>query len=192
MGTASQDPTPSAGSANAAPQDPQGTYPPGTYPGPAGYPQGGYAPADQQGYGAAPVDSNPQQGTYPQQQYLPQLAQPKQPGAVSALFDFSFQSFVTPRMVKTIYALAFVVLIGGWVLSIVAAASAGVMAGFFAVLLGWIPVVFGIALVRVGLEAVLALVKISERADSAEARAVQAQQAVEAEAAEADAGEATP
>jgi hypothetical protein len=95
---------------------------------------------------------------------------------LKAALDFSFDSYATPGLVKIIYILAVVLgaiwWIGGTIVMFVAAASTPEIAGYssgpsgsdfvpaiLSLLLGWIPVLLWLLLVRVLLEAAMALVR---------------------------------
>jgi hypothetical protein len=76
-------------------------HPPGGPGQPGGPPPGGYPPQGQFGYGqpqaAAPAQFHPP----------PQPTRPDAPkvGFFGSLFDFSFKSLVTPRVIKVLYGL---------------------------------------------------------------------------------------
>lgn len=187
-GTASAYPGSAPGNPYAA------AYPDGSAPGAAGYPSYGAAapevyPTAQSGYPAggfagsyppaptaAPVPGYPPAGAY-----VPQSPpQPAKPNFLKSLFDFSFSSYATPKLIKIIYVLAVVGAAGSWLLAIVYAVSldALVRTGFlvgFTFLFGWIPALLGLALTRAVLEGVLAIIRTSEHtaeiAESLKARA---------------------
>ncbi|MFV0450630.1 MAG: DUF4282 domain-containing protein [Propioniciclava sp.] len=188
--------------------DPQGAHPQGSYPGPAGYPQAAQPGMPQaesyaQQPGAAPGNPQggpPQPGGYPQGSYPPQghpqtgqpyAPQPKKdPGALGALFDFSFSGFVTPKIARVVYLGSFVVFGGAWVAAVLSSFAGPLIGGLESVgtlLFGWLPALLAIMLVRVGLDAVLAQVRLVERADEAAERAAEADRRAEAERAEKDA-----
>lgn len=83
-------------------------------------------------------------------------------GFFGALFDFSFNSFVTPKIVKFVYILA-TIAIGLFVLVFVTAsftesAGAGLVVLFLAPIVGLIYLAF----IRMGLEFGYALVRMSD------------------------------
>lgn len=124
----------------------------------------------QQPYGQQPYGQQP----YPQQPYGQQPAYggggPGGPGGraeakgfFGALFDFSFNHFVTPRIVKVVYVLALVVLVLAYVVFVIAGLAGetpGV--GVVFLLLGWIPFLLYLALIRMTLEFYYAIVRMSE------------------------------
>lgn len=87
---------------------------PGAYGPPQGaQPQGGYGPpqgaSPQGGYGPPPGAAPPMQGFSPQS--LASMQQ-KMPGFIGGLFDFSFTTFVTTKVVKVLYGLWLVGVVG--------------------------------------------------------------------------------
>ena len=84
-------------------------------------------------------------------------------GFFEALFDFSFTSFVTSKLVKLLYALAIVAAALGALVWIVAAFSASPVFGVLALLIG-APLFFVIGVIysRVLLEIVIVIFRISE------------------------------
>lgn len=171
------------------PQSPSGAHPP--YPGATPLSPGGSSPqypgAAPQGPGGAspayPVSSTPaypgsgipqypagggQQpppgGGYPAPPQGPMgsYGQDDGKGFFAALFDFSFNSFVTPKIVKFVYVLA-TIAIGLFVLIFVIAsfadsAGAGLVVLFLAPIVGLIYLAF----IRMGLEFCFALVRMSD------------------------------
>ncbi len=146
------------------PQPPSGAtpaYPGGAtpaYPGSAvpQYPGGsGQQPPPGAGYPAPP--SGPPQGP------MGSYGQQDGKGFFGALFDFSFNSFVTPKIVKFVYVLA-TIAIGLFVLVFVVASfasdspAAGVVVLFLAPIVGLIYLAF----IRMGLEFCYALVRMSD------------------------------
>ncbi|MGJ6980562.1 DUF4282 domain-containing protein [Aestuariimicrobium soli] len=141
---------------------------------------------NQQAWPAQPGQQPPpgQQPQQPQQQWQPGPGQHVAPprgesggvmGFLRSLFDLSFDRFVSPSIIKVLYALAIALVVLNWVgtfmLLFIAGASAGsysddgttmVVMGFLTLLLGWIPALFFIGLIRMGFEFMLALVRTSE------------------------------
>lgn len=103
-------------------------------------------------------------------------AVPREPGVFSVLFDFAFQSFVTPRLARFTFILAVITMVCGWVVAIIVflADPNGGAALLVTLLVGWIPILLGVAVIRIALESGLALVRLVEHADVAAARAVSA------------------
>lgn len=100
-----------------------------------------------------------------------------------AAFDFGFNRYATPGLVKIIYVLAVVIAavwwIGGTITTFVLGAAVsdlgrmttgsgggggGIVLGIVSLLLGWIPALLWVLLVRVVLEAAMALVRVAEDA----------------------------
>jgi hypothetical protein len=83
-------------------------------------------------------------------------------GFFKALFDFSFTTFITPKVVKFVYILATVLLVATWLIwsLLLLARSPGL--GVVALLLGAVAVILYLALVRMTLEFYLAIVRMSE------------------------------
>ncbi|HSN11008.1 MAG TPA: DUF4282 domain-containing protein [Propionibacteriaceae bacterium] len=80
-------------------------------------------------------------------------------GGLGDMFDFSFDTYVTPRLVRIIYAIA-VVLIGvGYLGYAILMLVLLPPLGLGILLLGWIPALLCLLSVRVGLEVTLATVR---------------------------------
>lgn len=128
---------------NPGPND-QGPSAPGQYPQQGGFgaPPGGYPPASQ-------AASRP--------------ASPKAPSFLSNLFDLTFTKFVTPIIVKVVYILVIVVVALWYLGAIIAGFSSWTpILGLLALLLGWIPALLAIAVSRLQLEYIVALIRTSE------------------------------
>lgn len=89
-------------------------------------------------------------------------------GLIKALFDFNFDTFITPKIVKIVYMVA-TALVGLAVLSMVFTAFRMMAEGGFAVFIGLLfllaaPVLglFYLAIVRMSLELYYALIRLSE------------------------------
>jgi hypothetical protein len=122
-----------------------GSYPPPPPPGPpAGY--GGY-PGGPGGPGG-PVGPGPQG---------------EAKGFFGALFDFSFDSFATPAVVKVLYIIGMVLLGLAYVIAVIAGfAVQGAGAGLLILVIGAIGVLFYLTLFRITLEFYYAIVRMSE------------------------------
>lgn len=84
-------------------------------------------------------------------------------GFFGALFDFSFTHFVTPKIVKVVYILATVALVLFYLILMLSGLfSDEPLVGVLVLLLGWIPLLVYLALVRMTLEFYFALVRMSE------------------------------
>jgi hypothetical protein len=133
-------------------------------------------PAAGQPYGQSAAGQPPGGGYYQQWQTQPAKRPVGDANPLKAALDFSFDSYATPGLVKIIYILAAVLgalwWIGGTIVMFVAAASQPEIAGYssgpsgsdfipaiLSLLLGWIPVLLWLLLVRVLLEAAMALVR---------------------------------
>ena len=88
---------------------------------------------------------------------------PPAKGFFGALFDFSFNSFVTPSIVKVVYVLATIALAVGFVGFLIAAIASGESTAILLTLiLGPILAILYLALIRMTLEFYYALVRMSE------------------------------
>ncbi|MBA2738756.1 MAG: DUF4282 domain-containing protein [Nocardioidaceae bacterium] len=84
-------------------------------------------------------------------------------GFFAALFDFSFTHFVTPKIVKVVYILATVAMVVFYLILVVAGLfSDSPLVGVLVLLLGWIPFLIYLALIRMTLEFYYALIRMSE------------------------------
>lgn len=113
----------------------------------------------------------------------------REAGFFRAMFDFSFDHFITVRFSSFIYALAFIVAGLYWLLQIISGIVLGMALGvdmmtgeqgfnpvpvIIALLLGWIPSVILLIAMRLGLEFAVATVRTAQNtrriAEAAEAR----------------------
>ncbi|MGC4962830.1 DUF4282 domain-containing protein [Gordonia sp. DT218] len=154
------------------PNDPNGPgyTPPGGHTPPPGYgsqppgggygtqPTGGYGPPAGGGYGAQPAGGF---GGYPAAP-PPGPGQASSKGFFSALFDFGFNSFVTPALVKVVYILGTIVLAIGVIFFIIAGFVESIGAGIAALILAPIIGLIYLAFLRVTLELYYAVVRLSE------------------------------
>jgi hypothetical protein len=106
-------------------------------------------------------------------------------GFFGKLFDFEFHDYITPSIVKIVFVLAVVVAILMWLLSIIGGFASGRLGsgasmltpagqvirtgssfnawpGILAILFGWIPPLIWLIFARIGLEAVLSLIRTSK------------------------------
>jgi len=123
-------------------------------------------PGNQQPFGAQPPTGN---GGYP-----PAGPQPpygagsgseggaKAKGFFGALFDFSFNHFVTPIIVKIVYILVLIALVIGWLIAVISGFAQNVGVGLLFLVLGAIGVIVYLALIRMTLELYLSIVRMSE------------------------------
>ena len=83
-------------------------------------------------------------------------------GFFGSLFDFSFEHFVTPIIVKIVYVLALAALVLGWLVFLAASFSQSAGAGLAVLILGPIGLILYLALIRMTREFYLAIVRMSE------------------------------
>ena len=83
-------------------------------------------------------------------------------GFFGALFDFSFNNFVTPMIVKAVYVIATVLLVLAWVIWTLVTFTQSLGLGLVTLLLGAVAVIFYLALIRMTMEFYLAIVRMSE------------------------------
>lgn len=134
---------------------------------------------------AQPYDPNqppagPPGGGTPYASWQPQQPQPQRrfsdANPLRAAFDFGFNSYATPGLVKIIYVLALIMAALWWLGGGLGALIAGIAArnlgggggtvalGVVGLLLGWIPALLWLLFVRIVLEASLALVRVADDA----------------------------
>ncbi len=83
-------------------------------------------------------------------------------GFFGALFDFSFEHFVTPMLVKAVYIVALVALGLGWLIWLVAGFSQSTGFGVAVLVLGPILLFLYLCLIRMTLEFYLAITRMSQ------------------------------
>lgn len=83
-------------------------------------------------------------------------------GFFGALFDFSFEHFVTPMIVKAVYLLAIAALGIVWLVFLVASFSQSAGLGVVVLILGPIGIVLYLCLIRMTLEFYLAVTRMSQ------------------------------
>jgi hypothetical protein len=83
-------------------------------------------------------------------------------GFFGALFDFSFNSFVTPKIVKIVYVLATIGLALVYLLLVLSAFSRGAGSGIIVLVIGAIAFFIYLALIRMTLEFYYAIIRMSE------------------------------
>lgn len=106
------------------------------------------------------------QPPYPQ---FPMGAQPSDAGAgqqakgfFGALFDFKFEHFITPIIVKFVYVIALIALVLTWLVFVVSALSQNAGLGLIVLVIGAIGVILYLAFIRMTLEFYLAIVRMSQ------------------------------
>ena len=128
---------------------------------PPPYP-GGYGQQPAQGWGPPPGQQaygDPSGGYGPGGGLTPQ-AQAK--GFFAALFDFRFNSFATPAVVKVIYVVGLVLLGLVYIGFVITAFTQSVGYGLLVLILGAIVALFYLTLFRITLEFYYAVVRMSE------------------------------
>jgi len=102
----------------------------------------------------------------PYQQPYPSTPPPTPPasskGFFGALFDFGFNSFVTPMIVKVVYVLAVIGLGIGYLIFLIAGFAHSAGEGIAVLILGAIGVIIYLALIRMTLEFYISIVRMSE------------------------------
>lgn len=83
-------------------------------------------------------------------------------GFFGALFDFSFNHFVTPIIIKVVYALATIALVITWIVLVISGFAQNAAAGIGILILGAVGMLLYLALIRMTLEFYLAVVRMSE------------------------------
>lgn len=83
-------------------------------------------------------------------------------GFFSSLFDFSFNTFITPKVVKLVYLISAGVIGLVWLLFLLGAFSKSVAAGFIVLIIGPFIALLYLVFVRLTLEFYLAVVRMSE------------------------------
>jgi hypothetical protein len=83
-------------------------------------------------------------------------------GFFGALFDFKFEHFITPMIVRVVYILALVGLVLGWLVFLAGSFSQSAGVGLAVLILGPIGLIFYLAFIRMTLEFYLAIVRMSE------------------------------
>lgn len=90
----------------------------------------------------------------------PPPAPPSNP--FTALFDFGFNRFVTPYVVKFLYILLTVVIVVGYVAVVISAFTESAVLGLLALIGGAVAALIYLILIRVTLEFYYAVVRMSE------------------------------
>lgn len=92
----------------------------------------------------------------------PTGGQPTAKGFFGALFDFSFEHFATPMIVKIFYVLSIVVLGLMWFVYLVASFSMSAGLGAVVLILGPVGIVLYLCFIRMTLELYLAVNRMSQ------------------------------
>jgi hypothetical protein len=83
-------------------------------------------------------------------------------GFFRALFDFSFTTFITPKVVKVVYIIATALLALAFLVFLISAFSDSAGAGIAVLLIGPIVFLLYLAFIRMSLEFMVAIVRMSE------------------------------
>ena len=84
-------------------------------------------------------------------------------GFLTALFDFTFDTFVTPKIVKFVYVLAVIWAVVAYVIVVITSFfQYGLTSGLVALVFGPLVALIWIAVVRIGLEFGISVVRMSE------------------------------
>jgi hypothetical protein len=125
----------------------------------SGPPQPGPPP-----YGGPPHSGGPPPG-YGMPAYPSAGGQPPNAGEggfFAALFDFSFSSFVTPKIVKLVYVLATIAVALFYVVFVISAFAKNAGAGIVVLLVGAVVALVYLAFIRMTLEFYFAIVRMSQ------------------------------
>ena len=91
-------------------------------------------------------------------------------GFFGKLFDTGFHDYITPEIVKVVFVIAIVAAVFQYLAIIISGFSAGIFgrgsigAGIAAIFLGWIIPLLWLIAVRLGLEAIVALIRTAKEA----------------------------
>jgi hypothetical protein len=119
------------------------------------------APPGHSGGATTPIPSTPQPQPPNPLGGTPAVAQ-SSAGFLTALFDFSFTHFVTPKLVRFVYILATIALAVAWFIYMVMAFAWSAAVGLAVLLLGPVVLIIYLAIIRMTLEFYLSVVRMSE------------------------------
>lgn len=83
-------------------------------------------------------------------------------GFLGALFDFNFDRFITPMIVKAVYVLALIFLVLGWIVFTITSLTQSIGFGLLVLVIGPVFVLLYLAFIRMTLEFYLAIVRMSQ------------------------------
>lgn len=86
-------------------------------------------------------------------------------GFFGSLFDFSFQSFVFPKIIRFLYVLAVVLMVLGYVGGVIYGFRTNTTTGLAALVLGPLAVLLYLIMVRTWMEIAIVLFRIYENTD---------------------------
>lgn len=98
----------------------------------------------------------------PAQQFNPAAIQAEGTSFFQGLLDFTFTKYITPSVVRIVYMLLVIVAGLFWIFAVFTGFSTSAGAGISALLLGPVILILYIALIRVGLETSIALIRVAE------------------------------
>jgi hypothetical protein len=81
-------------------------------------------------------------------------------GFWGSLFDFSFENFVFPKIIRVLYAIAVVFVCIGYLVGVVYAFQIGSMEGIGAIVLGSLIMILCLIMIRVWMEVAIVLFRI--------------------------------
>ena len=113
-------------------------------------------------YGQQPDAYAQQPDPYGQQPYGGPGGQPPRKGFFGSLFDFSFEHFVTPMLVKVVYILAIVALGLTWLVFLATSFSQSAGYGLVVLILGPVAILLYLCLIRMTLEFYIAITRMSQ------------------------------
>ena len=113
-------------------------------------------------YGTPPPNQPPNQPPPPPGYGGPVPSGQPRKGFFGALFDFGFEHFITPIIVKIVYVLALVGLVLGWLIFLVTGFAQDAAYGVVVLILGPVVVILYLAFIRITLEFYLAIVRMSQ------------------------------
>ncbi|MDX6296544.1 MAG: hypothetical protein QOI51_401 [Nocardioidaceae bacterium] len=126
-------------------------------------PYAGKTPAaSQPPYGGQPAGGSVPPGGFPAYPSGAAGPMPDAKGFFGALFDFSFEHFITPIIVKVVYVVALVMLVIAWLIWTIVGFSSSAGLGILLFILGAVVVVLYLAFIRMTLEFYLAIVRMSQ------------------------------
>jgi hypothetical protein len=135
---------------------------PGGFGGPAGPPPygSGYGQQPPPGWGPPPGPGGP--AGYPGGPAGGPPLQAEGKNFFAALFDYSFNSFATPGLIRVLYIIGTVVIALGWLGYTVIAFQLSAVFGLITLIFGAVVALFMLAFLRVSLEFYYAVVRMSE------------------------------
>lgn len=122
----------------------------------------GQQPAGSQAANAGQVPVGPGQQGFPQYPSGGAAPPTSAKGFFGALFDFSFEHFITPIIVKVVYVVATVVLALVWLILTVSTLAESPGRGVLVLILGAVIAILYLAFIRMTLEFYLAVVRMSQ------------------------------